>query len=432
LSVQSLTAQRLPAGRPGRLSLGVVLFTAFVAWALTNIDQSVFGYAIPDIRREFGVDLAQVSMVISLSFMAGMILPIGIGVLTDRFGARWTLPLTLACSALLVGLQGLAGSFVVLALARILSSGLSAAISPIAVSMVSNAAPERWRAMGMAVLQSAYPLGWFGASLLVGPLLASGGWRMLFEVGFAVIPVALCLGFVIPKREPAVAVVASAAAAESGARPASTIRALLAPQYRRASIVSSLAFFFNSGSVAATAFFLPTFLHEVRGYDLTTAAHVVGSSYAISVLGYFGAVLVSMYLLSMRTTIVLWNLLAAALFLCMVWLPRNPFEDLVVFSITAIFFYGSTAVLITAAMNCFPDDMRTTAAAVCGTAFVSASTVVFPFVTAQLVKHVGWQVSFSCLVPTSLAISGIAMLFLPRPIHEREAALAPAAVLTPN
>jgi MFS family permease len=390
-----------------RLALSVMV-ASFLAWMLTNVDQSLFGYAIPDIRSEFGVDLSRISVVISLSFLAGMILPIGVGLLTDRWGPRWTLPITLAVSAALVGMQGLVGSFLALAVARILSSGLSAAVSPIAVAMVSNVASDRWRAMAMAVLQCAYPLGWFSASLLVGPLLTAGGWHMLFQVGFFVVPLALCLALLIPRGQ------VGQPAKTSGVSGKASIRLLLSPQYRRASIVSSLSFFFNSGAVAATAFYFPTFLHEVRGYDVATAARVVGASYAVSVIGYFGSVLVSMYLLSMRATIVLWNLIAAALFLVMVWMPHTVSQDLLAFSVTTVFFYGTTAILITAAMNCFPVEMRTTAAAVCGTAFVSLSTVVFPFVTAQLVGYLGWQMSFSIIVAPSLAISGFAMLFLPR------------------
>jgi MFS family permease len=94
-----------------------------------------------------------------------------------------------------------------------------------------------------------------------------------------------------------------------------------------------------------------------------------------------------------------------------------------------VFFYGTTAVLVTAAMNCFPVEMRTTAAAVCGTACVSASTVVFPFVTAQLVGHLGWQLSFSCLVAPSLALSGFAMLFLPRAVATQESVAMPGGAV---
>ena len=60
-------------------------------------------------------------------------------------------------------------------------------------------APARHRGMLMGVLQCGYPLGWFLAALLAAPLLETRGWREVFFIGFAVVPIALILGLRLPE-----------------------------------------------------------------------------------------------------------------------------------------------------------------------------------------------------------------------------------------
>lgn len=384
----------------------LVLAIAFAAWLLTNLDQSLFGYVVPQVRDEFGLSLSGIGYIVSLSFIAGMILPVGVGVLTDTIGARWTLPLCLGISALLVGVQGLVPGLFAFAAARIASFGLSAALSPITSAIVVAASPEKWRAMMVAVLQCAYPLGWLLSSLLVSPLIEQLGWRTLFFVGFLVAPIAVVLGFLLP---------AAMFGPKRNENPASTVqtkaplRALFAPEHRTTAMLCGLGFFFNSGAVAATAFYLPTFLNEVRGYSLADSALIVGSGYGISVIGYLGAAAVSTYWLGRKETIILWNLAAAVCVTAMLWLPSSFWQDFAAFAVMGVFFYGTSAILITYVLENFPKHMRATAAAVCGTACVSGSMAVFPVVVAQMVPSLGWQVTFNVVVVPSLIISALAI-----------------------
>ncbi|WP_394729404.1 MFS transporter [Altererythrobacter sp. GH1-8] len=382
---------------------------AFAAWLLTNVDQSLFGYVIPQIQTEFGLGLEGIGYIISLSFVAGMILPVGIGVLTDRFGARLTLPLCLFVSAVLVGMQGLLTGLYAFALARILSFAFSAALSPITNSIVVTAAPVKWRAIWVAVLQCAYPLGWLVSAMVVAPLIEHISWRSLFFVGFIIAPIALILGYLLPKDMFGVAAAPSRRVESTTARP---FAALFAPEFRKRTALLSLAFFSYSGAVASTAFYLPTFLHEVRGYSLPDAAIIVGSGYGISVIGYLGSALVSTYLLPLRTTIVLWNVLAALLVTIMIWLPTSFWQDFLAFAVMGIFYFGTAAILITYVLESFPDDMRTTAAAVCGTACVSTAMALFPTIVAILVPSLGWQVTFTAIITPCLVISALAILSL--------------------
>ena len=381
------------------------LAIAFAAWGLANMDQSLFGYAIPDLMGEFKIDLSVIGLMVSASFAAGIFITIIIGVLTDRWGAKRTLPFTLGASALLVGLQGIVTSAVVFGVLRVVSAGLSAALSPITNAMVAAKAPPHLRALSIAILQCAYPFGWFIASTFVAPLIAHSGWRTPFLIAFAVVPVAVFFTFMIPGKTKDVE-------APKAARP-SPIAALFAKPYRARTLLFGLAFLLYGGAVGGTTFYMPTFFHEVRGYSSADAARIVGLSYGIGIIGYIGAALVSEYVFGRRKTSLIWTLLGAVAFLGTIWLPKSVNQDIAAFGATTVFFYGASAILLIYLLESFPEHLRTTAAAVSGTACISAGFMTFPVLTTLVVKSVGWQIGFSAVIVPALVIVGLLMMLLP-------------------
>jgi len=397
-------AQTPPLARTAPLAV-VPLAVAFAAWGLSNMDQSLFGYAVPALMRDLHLSLDGVSLIISGSFACSIVVSVLIGVLTDKWGARITLPLCLGLSAMLVGLQGMAPTALSFAVLRVAGYGFSGALSPITNAMTAAAAPPRLRALAVAVLQCAYPLGWFVASLIVAPMLVRTGWRETFMVGFVVAPLAVLCLFALPRRVPA--------RLEGAAAPA-PLRALFSPEHRTVTVLMGLAFLLYGGSVGGTTFYLPTFFHVVRGYSEAVSARIVGLSYAIGSVGYIGAAVVSERWLSRRATVVLWLVLGAAGLLAMIWAPRTVAQDIAMFGLTTLFFYGSSAILVIYLLELFPERLRTTAAAVSGTACISAGFVIFPILTAQAVKAVGWSWSFTAVIVPALLLAAALVLGLPQ------------------
>jgi AAHS family benzoate transporter-like MFS transporter len=400
------------------------LGVAFAAWGLSNMDQSLFGYAVPDLMGAFKMGLNAVSLILSASFAFGIVASIAIGVLTDSWGAKRTLPLCLGISALLVGLQAFAPSALVFGGLRIASAGFSAALSPITNAMVAGRAPPRLRAILLAVLQCAYPFGWFIASVFAAPIMAHTGWRPAFMVAFAVIPIAAALYFVIPKP-----VAAKAVAASPRVSLAAPLKAVFGPKYRWITIFSGLAFLLYGGAVGGSAFYMPTFFHAVRGYSAADAARIVGASYGIGIFGYIVAALVSEGLLTRRDTAVTWVWLGGLAFLATLWLPKTVTADIVVFGVTTFFFYGASAILVIYLLELFPQELRATAAAVSGTAAISAGFMIFPIVTVLAVGRVGWTLGMSGVIVPALIVSGLMLLLLPRRVGgESELAVVEGAV----
>ena len=369
------------------------LAITFAAWGLSNMDQSLFGYAVPDLMAAFKMGLPAISLILSASFAFGIVVSIAVGVLTDTWGPKRTLPLCLGVSALLVGLQAFAPNGLVFGCLRVASAGFSAALAPITNALLAGRAPPRLRAILLAVLQCAYPMGWFLASVFVAPIMAHAGWRPAFMVAFAVIPAAVLIFFVMPAKAPAQKVEHAAPL-----KRASPLKAVFGSQYRMITILSGLAFLLYGGAVGGSAFYMPTFFQTVRGYSAADAARIVGAAYGIGLFGYIAAAVVSDTLLTRRDTAIIWVWLGALALTATIWLPKTVGADIAMFGLTTFFFYGASAILVIYLLELFPAELRTTASAVSGTACISAGFMIFPVLTVAVVGHIGWRIGLSVVI----------------------------------
>ena len=98
---------------------------------MSNLDQSLFGYAVPGILGEFNVGLESVGLILSVGFITAAVMVIFAGIAADRYGRRWTLAALLASSAFFVGMHGFVTDLTQLTIYRALAFGLAAGIAPI-------------------------------------------------------------------------------------------------------------------------------------------------------------------------------------------------------------------------------------------------------------------------------------------------------------
>lgn len=383
-----------------------ILIISFIAWTLTNMDQAFFGYAIPGILEEFGLPLEAVGMILTISFVISSVLLLFTGAAADRFGRGPMLSLYLAVSALLVGLQGVAGGIVLLTIFRSLGFGISTGLSPITNAYVAENVAPRLRGLAMGVLQCGYPLGWFIASFFAVPLLADHGWRTMCFAAFLVIPVAGLFYWVL-RDAPDIPPATKASGAQSG------FSVLFSKAHRRNSLASIFTYFAFGGAYAGSAFYFPTFFAEVRGYTQSDAAGLVGLSNGVGILGYLLAAIVGEYVLTRRTVFVLWALGGAMALAGLMWLPDSRLEDMIWYSLTAALFYGSLAVLPVLVAEIFPQEVRASALSICASAPLSLGFAVFPLVVPLVVGKVGWEIGFTVIICPLLVIATIAALFLP-------------------
>lgn len=404
---EAATVGAAPAGAAG-VPWRILLVTLFAS-TLSNMDQSLFGYAVPGVMRDLRFDLGGIGLVISASFAFAILSAPALASQVPKWGAPAVLASTVAVSAAFVGLQAFVTNAALFAIVRVVGFGVSAAIIPVSSAYLATHAPDRGRALLIAVQQCGYPLGWFTASVFAAPMMSAHGWRSPFLVAFAAIPLALPIYRLLPasRRE-------GAGAAVRGALRTAASRDLFGAGLRRLTVTFGAAFFLYGGAVGGTSFYLPTFFEQARGYDAATATRVVGLSYAIGMAGYVGAAIVSELWLSRVATVLLWLFAATAGLLATIWLPHTVGEDTVAFGLTTIFYYGASSIMLTCLLERFPPQLCAAAASIAGTACISAGFVVFPLLTAMAVKGAGWKGGFSAVIVPAVLLAGVLIASLPR------------------
>ncbi|MFT4655747.1 MAG: MFS family permease, partial [Patiriisocius sp.] len=379
-----------------------------------------FGYALPGILQEFDLPLEAAGLILTVSFIVAAIMSLFLGVAADRFGRGPMLSIYLAVSALLVGLQGVAGGIIMLTVFRALGFGFSTGLAPITNAYVVENVSARFRGIAMGILQCGYPLGWFLASLIAVPMLTHYGWRVMFFAAFSVIPLAGLFYWLLRDPQANTLVKPKVAKADLNASVSTTkvtvkssVKRLMSEPYRKNSLVSMATYFTFGGAYAGSAFFFPTFFAETRGYSDAEAARLVGLSNGIGIFGYLLAAFVGEYLLTRRNTFIIWALSGTIALLGLLWLSDSRLSDTIWYGLMAALFYGALAVLPVLTAEIFPQEVRASALAICIAAPLNLGFAVFPFVVPLVVAMVGWQAGFSIIICPLLALSALIALLLP-------------------
>lgn len=381
-------------------------FICLGAYALSQMDLALFGYALKEIREEFGVETTTITYAIGTANVIGGLMLVGLGVITDRVGRRSMLMLATVVSSVFIVLHAIAPSLLVLALLRGLSLGTGGLLYPTTGAIVTEEAPARLRGLFAGMLQSGYPIGWFLGSVLAAMLLPAFGWRALFVTGLISLPFV----FVIHRylRESSRFIEQRA----SGTQP----RASVAELFRhgmayRTSVLFAAQFLFVV-AYGGTFQLFPLYFHDARGFDVADAAFLVGLGNLIAVGGYALAAWVGEFVLTRRTTVVLWTLTGALCFVWLLWGTSTRTEALVAFSTMCVFFLGVAAVKFAYVAEIFPTHLRATGLAFCGSLAVTLGSATGPVLIGWAIRDHGWDVAFSAYGAVPLFLAGLMYLLL--------------------
>jgi benzoate transport len=163
--------------------------------ALDGFDVLSISFASPGIAREWGINPAELGIVLSMELIGMAIGSIALGGLADRIGRK---PTILGCLVVMAGGMFMATtvtSVVSLSIWRVITGlgigGMLAAINAVAAEF-SNA---RRRYLSVSLMAIGYPLGAVFGGMVARQLLTTSDWRSVFYFGAAVtaalIPVVL-------------------------------------------------------------------------------------------------------------------------------------------------------------------------------------------------------------------------------------------------
>jgi DHA1 family tetracycline resistance protein-like MFS transporter len=151
------------------------------------IDFAGFGLILPLLpfwAEHLGANPTEVGLILTLYALAQFIFTPILGTLSDRFGRKPIIVVSLLIEAFSLALSGLAGSLVVLLIARFIG-GIGASNIGSAQAVVADVTPPEGRARGMGMIGAAIGLG-FVVGPAIGGLLSPIGSAVPFMVAMAV------------------------------------------------------------------------------------------------------------------------------------------------------------------------------------------------------------------------------------------------------
>ncbi|WP_105034291.1 MFS transporter [Cryobacterium aureum] len=288
----------------------VALAATMLAFMFDAFDTQIMALALPSVLDEWNLS-PFVGGLIGSSALWGMAVgALTFGFLSDVYGRRMVMIITVLGIGVLTGLSALSTSFEMLMAFRFLSGLFMGAMIPIDLAYIAEIAPKRRRGLLMASLGLTWPIGTILAALAAGALIPTVGWRWLFVVGIIPAFIALYIRRKVPesprwlakKGRHAEAVIA---AQRLGARISSvddidtssgldsdekrgvlkSFKILFKPLYARRTLGASLAFFLYQGATYGWSVWVPSILITVLGYPLQTAIGAVILIYTVSIGG---------------------------------------------------------------------------------------------------------------------------------------------------
>jgi MFS family permease len=157
--------------------------------------------AFPRIRDALGVSSAEVSLLITVFTVPGVVLTPVFGVLADRRGRKRILTPALLLFGVAGGLCAFARSFELLLILRFMQGMGAAALGTLNVTIIGDIYSGRERSAAMGYNSSVLSIG-TASYPAIGGLLATFGWYYPFALAFLALPIALIILFSLHNPEP--------------------------------------------------------------------------------------------------------------------------------------------------------------------------------------------------------------------------------------
>jgi MFS family permease len=383
-------------------------FVCLFAYGFSQLDLALFAYAVPAMRADLKLSLQDMGLIVGVSFAIGGVLQVWLGHLTDRFGRKTMMQFSLAGASLFVAAHSLAANAASLIAFRAMAIFTGGGLYPATGAMVTEAAPARYRGIMAGLLQTAYPMGWFVAAMFAAPFLTAFGWRALFLVALLSLPYVFVIRAVLKETARF-----GAAKAKTETRSfADSLKLLLTPEMRKRTITLFIAQFLFVMAYGGSSIFFPTYFVEDRGLQIGSSAILVGIGNGVGVFGYALAAYVGEFVLTRRTTVVVWTLIGAASLLVLVWGTKSYAGTITAFAVMSVFFYGAAAVKFAYVAEIFPTHLRATGLAVCTSLAVNIGTAISPLLMSSAVEKIGWDMAYTLFAGVPLVCAGLFYLLL--------------------
>jgi MFS family permease len=374
------------------------------------VDRTVLSAVVPRIRETFfphagaNDDLALTGMLGTWFIVSYMLAAPILGWLAD-FMSRWVLVgISVILWSLLTGASGLARTFEMLLITRVMIGIGEAGYGPAAPTIISDLYPVQRRGEVLAWFYMAIPVGSALGYALGGPIGAGFGWRVAF---FTAMPAGLIMGVLCffmrdPPRGRADHVMGS-----RRARMKDYLVLLRTPSY----VLDTAGMAAMTFAIGGIAFWMPTYISQVRhAGGLGTVNLVFGAITVVTGLsatllgGKAGDALRNRYPGAYFLVSAVGILLCCPFILLMLWTPF-PFAWVWIFFAEFCLFFN-TGPSNTILANVTHPSVRATAFALNIFLIHAIGDAPSPPILGSIAGHFGWDAAFG-LVTAVTALGGI-------------------------
>jgi SHS family sialic acid transporter-like MFS transporter len=381
-----------------------VLIGAWAIWALDAIDFLAITFVLQDIAKTFQVSLDATSLLLFATYGVRWIGGLLFGNLSDRIGRKIPLLITLTWFTCGAAFTGLAWNFTAIVVFRILLGfGMAPGFS-LGATMVAETWPEKYRALGIGILDTGWGVGAIGAASIYGLVYPHFGWRGMFFVGIIpAILIGLFILFCVP--ESTVWKQNRVRTPQSAPNPAIALFRLY-PQ--RVGFLALLMFVLCFGSWPFQGLF-PTYLKSLK-LETATITWLTMSSAIGQIIGFIGSGIIAEHFGRRRGLAIM--LIAGTI--CVMTLVgvvhMFPLAVLMAF-LSGLFLVGSSGIWGTILTENLPSEVRAS-----GVGFLYNVGVVgggiAPFVVLSSLQHLNIGLAFGIALFTAAA--GLLALLLLR------------------
>lgn len=362
---------------------------------------AILSTVAPFIQQLHGLNHTEWGLV-NMIIRIGAVVSFFILMLADRFGRRPLITLTILGYALFTGLTGLSQSIEAFTLWQFCSRIFLAAEFALALIIIGEEYPTRWRGFGISLLAGIGALGTIIAFLTARVVLARADWRTMYLLGL--IPVALVFFFRLGMRETRrFDMLRSEGKTHTSMREQlASMRVPFQPRYRKRSLLVTLIWNCNHLVTSPAVTFWTIHASRDLGYAPQQYTVVVAAGYLFGFLVGAPAAGFLLNRIGRRLTCGLYYLAAAvSIFTLFQVDSASLLLQTVLMSVTISTFLGAGAATNTFATELFPTEIRATGYSWTTNLFGRFTEIFSPLAIGWLADRVGipWAVGVMSVGP---------------------------------
>lgn len=199
---ESMSQQLVSGSLKSRLALSpsypwMILATIAIGTFMANVDGSILNIALPELQRDFGIELARLQWVVSAYLLVITAILPAMGGLSDRFGRRNFYLSGLFFFTLGSVFCALSGDLNQLLAARLIQAFGASMIMGNSMAIIVTSFPSGKRGQALGIISSVVAIGTLTGPAVGGVLIERGGWPLIFWINVPIGVIGVVMGWLL-------------------------------------------------------------------------------------------------------------------------------------------------------------------------------------------------------------------------------------------